>query len=121
MSAVRFLCDEHVGFALVRSLLKKEPGIDVLRIGQSAAPPLGTTNSALLLMVEADGRLLLTRDRRTMPQHVAEHLAAGRHTWGVFILRDGFSVGRLSEELLLVWSTSEAEEWRDQLEFIPWG
>ena len=54
-----------------------------------------------------------------MPGHLEDHWNAGGHIWGLFWLRPGVTVGLWAEELFLVWETSEAEEWIDRLEWIP--
>ena len=62
----------------------------------------------------------LTMDKRTMPGHIADHLSARRHTWGVFTLRMGFSVPTLVDDLVLIWSATQAEDWQDRIEWLPW-
>ncbi len=63
---------------------------------------------------------LVTNDRKTMIQHAADHLANGGHTWGVFLYSlHGMSAGSLADELLMIWSASPAEEWIDQIVFLP--
>jgi hypothetical protein len=121
MSSVRFLCDEHVSRALVRGLIAREPGVEVIRVGRPSAPPIGAKDTSLLLECEVTGRTLITIDRRTMPKHVADHLATGHHTWGVFILRPPHVWRRYLEDLILIWSASEAAEWRDRIEYLPWN
>jgi hypothetical protein len=55
-----------------------------------------------------------------MQTHAAAHLASGRHTRGVFILRRGYPVRDFVNALFLVWSASQAEEWQDRIEWLPW-
>ncbi len=55
-----------------------------------------------------------------MAKHIADHLAAGHHHWGVFRLSREMSLGQLSEHLHLLWAASEAEKWIDRFEWIPW-
>jgi hypothetical protein len=100
-----------------------DPAVGVLHVGiDAAAPPKGTRDPELLKFAEDNGLALVTFDKDTMPTHVADHLAAGRRTRGVFIFPNGnnLSPGRIAEELILVWATSEAEEWIDRIEFLPY-
>jgi hypothetical protein len=92
----------------------------VYRVGEAGVPPLGTLDPELLRFAEGAGYSLLSLDRRTMPTHVAHHLATGGHTWGVFLIRRQATWQRLIDDLLLIWSASEAEEWRDRIERLPW-
>jgi len=48
------------------------------------------------------GRILVTHDRRTMTLHAQGESA----------------VGDVIEFLILVWSSSEAEEWRDRVVYL---
>jgi len=53
-----------------------------------------------------------------MPSHCADFIATNSSP-GVLLIRRKVSVGRIIEELILIWETSEAEEWTDTLEYIP--
>ncbi|MBY0525793.1 MAG: DUF5615 family PIN-like protein [Gemmataceae bacterium] len=118
--SIVYFCDEDVPEGLMACLLKLEPGLAVHGVGESRMPPKGTPDPELLRFAQTLGWTLLTRDKRTMPKHVADHLAAGHHTWGVFILRHGFTFGELADHLIEVWSASEPADWQDRIEFIPW-
>jgi Domain of unknown function (DUF5615) len=120
MTPVRFLVDEDVPEALVDALLLQEPTMDILTVGQPGAPPKGTLDPDLLRAAEAMGRALISRDRRTMPDHLADHFAAGRHTWGVFLLRRRAPLARCIQDLLLIWRATTADEWVDRTEYLPW-
>jgi len=54
-----------------------------------------------------------------MPACVEEHLASGRHTWGVFIVGPDTSMGRILEELSLVCEASQDTEWIDVYYYLP--
>lgn len=115
----RFLLDEHVNRAIQRQLRRLDVRIEVLAVGDSGAPPAGTSDPALLEWLEKEGYILVTENRSTMPTHLADHYAAGRHVPGVFWMRPGVGLGAIIEELYLIWSASEAEEYQDRTLFIP--
>lgn len=119
MKRLRFLLDEHVPHAIQGQLLRLSPDIDILIVGQVGAPAKGTPDADLLRWIEHTGYVLVTNNRRTMPVHLQAHFAAGRHTSGILLLRRGVSLGRVIENLLLLWETAEAEEFEDQIIFIP--
>ncbi|HEX6121775.1 MAG TPA: DUF5615 family PIN-like protein [Ktedonobacterales bacterium] len=116
----RFLPDENRSPLVLNALRALEPAIDVLRIGNAGAPPLGTLDPDVLLFCEVSQRALITNNRRSMPGHIADHLAAGHHHWGVFRLTREFSLGELAEQIHLIWAASEAEEWIDRFEYLPY-
>lgn len=65
-----------------------------------------------------DNRILVSHDRRTMPAHFAAFIQAGTSP-GVFIIGQNVSVRTAIDELLLIWSCSESEEWTNLLVDIP--
>jgi hypothetical protein len=119
MSRIRFLLDENVDLALRLALLEREPQLVVWRVGDPGAPALGTLDPDILLWLEANRFILVTNNRKTMPVHLADHLRAGRHVPGIFILSAGLSLGATVEDLSLVWFASELEEYEDQVRFMP--
>ena len=119
MSSPRFLLDEKVPPALAAMLRQQEPRIDVRCVGEPGAPARATKDPDLLLATEAMGRILITLDRKSMPGHLANHSAAARHTAGVLLLRNGFSLAQYAAEILLIWGASEADEWVDRPAYIP--
>lgn len=118
-----FLLDEHVPPAVGNAVAGREPAITVLGVGiDPSSPPTGTLDPDLLAFAEAERLAVVTFDKTTMPGHAARHVAGGRHTWGVFVFPDGndLSAGRVAAELELVWGASEADEWIDRVEFLPY-
>jgi len=116
---VRFLLDENLSPRLKTALLRLSPAIDVLRVGNAGAPPLGTLDPALLRYLEIARRLLVTSNRASMPAHLEAHWSAGSHLWGVLWVRTGVPSSQLARELHLIWEASEAQEWTDRLDWIP--
>ena len=82
-------------------------------------PPFGTPDADLLHYLELSQRLLVTDNRESMPEHLREHWAEGGHIWGLFWVHPHLSTGRLAQELVMVWETSEAEEWMEITDWIP--
>jgi len=116
---IRFLFDEDASHDILNDLRSVEPGMDILAVGEPGAPPKGTPDPAILLAAEALGRTLISSDRSTMPGHLADHFHQGRHTFGVILLRLGFSVGRYSSEIHLIWFATTLDEWLDRTAYIP--
>ena len=116
---VRFLLDENLTPRLKAALLRYNPEIDVLRVGEAGAPPLGTLDPDILTYLEAAQRVLITDNRRSMPGHIADHFAGGRHHWGIFQVRPNAAIGQLVEAICLLAEASEAEEWKNQLRWLP--
>jgi Domain of unknown function (DUF5615) len=119
MSAIRYLLDEHVNPRLQKALRRQSPETVVWCIGDPGAPSLRSLDPEILVWCEVHGFSLVTNNRASMPAHLRDHLADGRHVPGIFILNPGMSMGETVDELSLIWSVSEAEEYTDHLSYLP--
>ncbi len=119
MGVICYLLDENIDRAVRVQLLRLEPEMDVLAVGDPGAPPLSATDPDILLWIEEAGRVLVTGNRRTMPGHVRNHLQAGHHIPGIFVATARLSLGEVIEELHLIWGASEAEEYQDLMLYLP--
>lgn len=116
---IRFLLDENLWPMMQTLLLRHDPTIDVLRVGEKGAPPLGTSDVDILLYVERTQRILVTNNRKSMPDHVSAHFAAGHHHWGILQIRNARPLPEIVEALALIWGASTAEEWHNRTDWIP--
>ena len=115
----RFLLDENMERAIQRQLQRLNAGIDVRLVGDAEVPPRGTPDPDILMWIEHNNYILVTRNRKTMPKYFNEHLTAGGHVPGVLCIRKSVTMGELIDILYLIWYASDAEEYRDRLVFIP--
>jgi len=115
---VRYLADEDLKVGIVQALRSREPAIDILDV--KTAGLRGTKDPALLEIADQQDRILITYDRHTMTRHFSDRLDAGKSTPGVFILpQQRSAIGEIIEWLLLVWTASQAEEWRSRIVYLP--
>lgn len=119
MSQVRYLIDESVRLSVVAALRRAEPAIDVWRVGQSGMVPFGSPDIDLLAFCERQQRILVSLDRASMPVHVATLQAHGGHIGGVLLVTRRCSLRQLLDDLILIWTATEAEEWRDTIFYLP--
>ena len=116
---VRFLLDENLPPRIKLAVARLNPNIDILRVGDPDPPTLGTPDPDVLRYLKLSQRILITDNRKSMPGHLEEHWANGGHIWGLFWVRPLTPIGQLAQELMLVWETTEAEDWIDILDWIP--
>ena len=69
-------------------------------------------------MASREGRALVTHDRRTMPRYFSEFITTETSS-GVIIVSQRLPVASAVEDLLLIWSATEAEEWINRIWFLP--
>ena len=114
-----YLVDENATPALANQLRRRQPNMNVLTIGDDTAPPKGTLDPNILLWLEEHDYSLVTRNRKSMPSHLQEHVTQGHHIPGIFILRPKASLGEVLDDLLLIWEVATPDEYQDQLVYIP--
>jgi len=119
VSRLRFLLDEHLAHAIQSQLLRLDGEIEILVLGQSFAPQIGASDQDILLWLERTGYAFVTNNRRTMPDHIRAHYAAGHHLPGLFLLKRQARIGQVIEQIYLLWATSEAEEYIDRVLYLP--
>jgi len=119
MSTIRYLLDENVDPTLRTGLLNQEPDLVVWRIGDLKVPPAGTLDPEILCWCEDNEFILVTNNRKSMPNHLIDHLNEGRHVPSIFELNPRMSMGETIEELTLIWGASEAEEYQDRIVHLP--
>ena len=88
-------------------------------VGEPKVPPRGTLDPEILLWCEEYDFILVTNNRKSMPVHLRDHIAQGRHVPGIFILNSDLSIGRNLEELSVIAKASFAGEYQDQIVYLP--
>jgi hypothetical protein len=99
VSAIRDLLDEHVDPTLRAQLSQHEPDLTVWIIGDPGGPPRGALDPDVLLWCEANGFSLVTNNRKSMAVHRRDHLAAGHHIPGMFVVHPTMTLGATIKNL----------------------
>ncbi len=121
---IAFLLDEDTHGGLMNAFRRRNrlgilPAVDVMRVGDSDAPPYGTSDPDLLVWCELNDRILVSEDKNTLPGHLNDHLRASRHSPGVVLIRPGTSMGEIIGELVLAADAGRPEDFRDQVVYLP--
>jgi hypothetical protein len=112
----KFQADADLDGRVVRGLKRALPEIDIRTAVE--AELAGALDRDVLRIAAEGGRVLVSQDRRTMPGHF-QRFVAGAKSPGVILIREGTSIAAAIEDLVLIWSASEADEWTDRLLWIP--
>ena len=115
----RFLIDENISPKYRTQLLYHEPSLTVLAVGDKGAPPKSTPDPEILVWCEQNQFNLITNNRKSMPQHLSDHLAAGHHVPGIFTINLEVPMGLIIDQLLLIVGASYDDEYIDQITYIP--
>ena len=74
---------------------------------------------AVLALAAKEQRVLVSHDAGTMAAHFQAFRRVGKESAGVFLISQSLDVGTAIDELLLIWLASEAQEWKNRLEWLP--
>ena len=113
---VRFQADADLKHAIVSATLRREPMIEFQNA--VAAGLAGRHDVEVFTIAAREGCVLVSHDNRTMPGHFAEFIANNASP-GVIIASQRLAIGVVVEELLLIWSASEASEWVNRITHLP--
>jgi len=98
-----FLLDENMPHRAIRKLLlRREPAMHIWVIGQRDTPALSALDTELLIWIEERGCLSVTRNRASMPAHLRDHLAAGRHVPGILVAPQRMAAWEIADGLHLI-------------------
>ena len=115
----RFLIDENIAPEYRTQLLYHEPSLTVLAVGDEGAPPKSTPDPEILVWCEQNQFSLITNNRKSMPQHLSDHLSAGHHVPGIFTINLEVPMKEIIDQLLLIAGASDEDEYIDQITYIP--
>lgn len=113
---ITFQADADFNHTIVQALRRRQPAIDFRSADDAGIRAL--PDPEVLAFAASEGRVLVTHDRNTMPAHFATFIAS-RQSPGVFIFAQDIPINRAVEELLMIWETSEAEEWTNIFQWLP--
>jgi len=120
--SVRYLLDENLPPLYQEQLLRYQPNLTVLMIGELSdikIPAKGTLDPDILIWCEINQFILVTNNRTSMPVHLAEHLSQHRQTPGIFVLRPKATVGQIIDDLILIALAGEPQEYQNLITHIP--
>ena len=114
--SVRFQADADLNHIIVKATLRREPGIDfqIAHVANLA----GVVDQEVLALAAQAGRVLVTHDRKTMPKNFAEFIVHTSSS-GVVVIPQKLPVRAAVEDLLLIGTASEAEEWINRMQVLP--
>lgn len=115
--SIRFQADNDLKFGIVKAVRLREPSVD-FRSAQEACLD-AIPDAVLLERAAAEGRILVSHDRRTMIQNFHDHLAAGKSSPGLLIVSQDCTIGEVVEALVHVWALCDPVELRDQVHYLP--
>lgn len=113
---IRFLADENLRRPIVLGVRRREPSTNFVQAYEAGAA--GKGDLTVLQIAAEQNRILVSHDLRTVPQHF-RHFITHQASPGVILIPQKLPLSTAIEQLLLIWLASEAEEWVNQIRFLP--
>jgi predicted nuclease of predicted toxin-antitoxin system len=113
----RFLTDENIDSDLILALRRRVDDIDILRVQDVGLRTVG--DPEILQWAADEGRILISHDLKTIPRFAGERLTAGLPMPGVILLRSSLSIAQAIHEIAAIAVASDAEEWNNQIAYLP--
>jgi hypothetical protein len=117
MSRPRYLADHDLNEHIVDGVRRRESAIEFLRardLGLADRP-----DPEVLAYAATEGLIIVSHDVNTMPAHAYARIAAGEVMAGLLMVKQSHPLEPIIDSLVLIWSASTAEEWRDLVVFLP--
>jgi predicted nuclease of predicted toxin-antitoxin system len=114
---LRLASDEDVHGDIIRGLLRREPGLDIVRVqdvGHAYTP-----DPIILEWAAKEGRVLVTGDLNTMVGFAWGRVRAGLPMPGVLALVVNVGAGRVIDDILLATQHRTEDEMKDKVLYIP--
>jgi hypothetical protein len=114
---LRLLIDQDIDHDRLRGLVRRIPRLDAVtafEVGMGEA-----TDPQLLIWAAREGRVIVTHDRKTMPMHAADLVSAGDNIAGLLVVPRRLSLQRVLEDLELMITCSENDEWLNVIHYLP--
>jgi hypothetical protein len=112
---IRFQADADLDEDIVTGLRRREPVVDFQTATEAGLR--GLDDQQVLERAAEEQRVLVSHDRKTMPHHFADFILRKRSP-GLVIISQKVSTVAAIEELLLIWTACEAEQWTNRIAVI---
>jgi len=116
LGGIRFLADENLRRAIVLGVRRREPSADFMLAYQAGVA--GKDDLTVFRIAAEQNRLLVSHDLKTTPKHL-QLFITNQTSPGVILIPQKLALSTAIEQLELIWLASEAEEWRNQMRFLP--
>ncbi|HEY7337297.1 MAG TPA: hypothetical protein VH639_20570 [Bryobacteraceae bacterium] len=115
--SIKFQADNDLNNAILVGVRRREPACDFQTALQAKLH--GLSDLAVPARTASESRILVTHDRKTMPIHFAEFLAAENVSPGVVVVSQKADIGAVIESLVLLWAASDLKEWENRIFELP--
>jgi hypothetical protein len=117
MSRPRFLADEDLRLEIVLAARRFEPALEFVTISDLGRK--GSDDSQVLEFAHSDGLIVVSHDVNTLRPAAEARVRDGRGVAGLLLTSQRSKSRDVAESIVLIWAASEADEWTNRIEFVP--
>jgi hypothetical protein len=111
------LIDENFDHRILRGLRLRIPNLDYVVVQEMEFQ--GAKDKPLLAWAAEHQRIIVTHDVNTIPKYAYERIDAGEPMAGVIVVPEDLAIGIAIEELALLIECCAAEEFENQVKYVP--
>lgn len=113
---ILFQADADFNHKIVKAILRLEPLIDFQSASQANLESV--LDPEVLFLAANQGRLLVSHDKTTMPQHFAEFIAT-QSSPGLLIVPKALPMAEVIEDIILIWLAESPKDWINRIRYLP--
>ena len=117
MSRPRFLADHNLDDAIVHGVIRRCPLAEFHRLRDFGMEE--SVDEEVLAFANQERYIVVSHDVNSMTAAAKLRMESGLRMDGLLLIKQQFVFRPIIESLALVWSDSEAEEWHNVVEFLP--
>lgn len=114
---LKFLADENFNNHVVRALLERKKGFDILRVQDVGLS--GIDDISILEFSTLENRILLTHDVKTITKYAYEKMEKGEKVCGIIEIDRAIPIASAVDDILLLAECSSENEWDNQIIYLP--
>ena len=115
---MKWLADECFDNDIIRGLLRRSPGLDIVR-AQDVSAIAGRDDEQLLAWANANKRVVLTHDLATMVAALLLYYRQASHWAPIVLVPDSLPIGQVVEEVLILDGCSQESDWAAGVIYLP--
>jgi hypothetical protein len=113
---VCYQADADLNEDIITGVRRRVPEIDFQTAHEAQLANL--PDPSVLAQAAQEGRILVTHDRSTMPIHFGQFIE-NHDSPGLIVISQNADLLSAIEELILIWTASEAEEYVNSIRALP--
>ncbi len=117
MSRPRFLADQDFNEHILQGVERREVLAECVRVRDVGLDARSDTE--ILAYAATQGFIVLSHDVNTMTAAAYARVAAGEPMGGLLLAHQRDAVGPIIEDLVIITVASEAEDWANQVRYLP--